>query len=152
MKICSTCKTPKLESEFNKNKSRKDNLNTICKICSRERSKRYYKENPVKHKENVKSRKLQIDQENQTKVIEYLLKHPCIRCNESDILTLEFDHIVDKEINICTALQLGWTWKRIEKEISKCQVLCANCHRRKSHMNCGSYKWKYLISFVKHGS
>jgi len=43
MKVCNQCKTPKLLTEFSKLKSSPDGLHRICKQCSSENSKKYYK-------------------------------------------------------------------------------------------------------------
>jgi hypothetical protein len=45
MKQCTKCKKRKDESEFRKNRSRKDGLSLWCKKCSREYSRRYYRKN-----------------------------------------------------------------------------------------------------------
>ena len=50
MKICSKCKIEKDESEFNKEKTRKDGLGIYCRICARERNAKYRNENPEKEK------------------------------------------------------------------------------------------------------
>lgn len=50
MKRCSHCKEMKSESEFNKNRSRKDNLNHQCKICDREKATKWQRANPEKTK------------------------------------------------------------------------------------------------------
>jgi hypothetical protein len=60
----------------------------------------------------------------------YKKSHPCVDCGNSDIRVLEFDHIGDdKEIDISRATRSGWSKERIQLEIEKCEVRCANCHR-----------------------
>src|SRR5271169_3015483 len=56
----------------------------------------------------------------------------CKNCPESHPACLEFHHRnpAEKEFNITQAWRLGYSWKRILKEIEKCDVLCANCHRK----------------------
>ena len=52
-------------------------------------------------------------------------------CGESDPLVLEFDHLRDKSF----AISRGWAdrgWESILREIEKCEVVCANCHRRRT--------------------
>lgn len=48
-------------------------------------------------------------------------------------IVLEFDHRDrnEKAENISNLI-LNASWERIETEIKKCDVLCANCHRRKT--------------------
>lgn len=64
----------------------------------------------------------------------YLLSHPCIDCGENDSIVLEFDHRSpdQKDFNIGDAIRLSKSLSRVEKEISKCDIRCANCHRRKT--------------------
>ncbi len=67
--------------------------------------------------------------DNQRRMIDYLRAHPCVDCGEADIVVLQFDHLADKTRDVGSMLSGGWTWPAIEKEIAKCEVRCANCHR-----------------------
>ena len=63
----------------------------------------------------------------------YLKEHPCIDCGNSDIRVLEFDHVRGVKVNNVTTLsKRGHTLEKIKKEIEKCEVRCANCHRIKT--------------------
>jgi hypothetical protein len=44
---------------------------------------------------------------------------------------LEFDHLRDKRANVSSLVQNG-ELRRIRGEIEKCDVVCANCHRRRT--------------------
>ena len=61
----------------------------------------------------------------------YLLDHPCVDCGEFDPLVLEFDHIRKKRKTISSLVRSCTGWEKILKEIARCEVRCANCHRRK---------------------
>lgn len=64
----------------------------------------------------------------------YLLNHPCIDCGNPDLRVLDFDHVRgEKEGNIADAPQKAWAMERLQKEIEKCDVRCANCHRIATH-------------------
>lgn len=52
MKTCSKCKETKPTTEYSKNKSNKDGLQTICKLCANKRAKEIYQANPQKKKKN----------------------------------------------------------------------------------------------------
>ena len=65
---------------------------------------------------------------------EYKATHPCVDCGESDPIVLDFDHIVgDKQFNIGSAVRGGASMAAIWAEIEKCELRCANCHRRVTH-------------------
>ncbi len=54
----------------------------------------------------------------------------CADCGERHPAALQFHHLnsEDKMFNIADAVRNGVSLDRIKKEISKCIVLCANCH------------------------
>ncbi len=61
----------------------------------------------------------------------YLNEHPCVDCGETDVRCLEFDHVRGKKSrNISAMLGRGISWEKVLVEIAKCDVRCANCHRR----------------------
>lgn len=63
-------------------------------------------------------------------VVDYLSQHPCVDCGEADVAVLEFDHVEAKTYDIAGLLARGAPASRILAEIDRCQVRCANCHRR----------------------
>jgi hypothetical protein len=66
----------------------------------------------------------------------YKKSHPCA-CGEDNIACLLFHHTGNekKELEISRAVyEQGWSIKRIQNEIEKCIVMCANCHL-KLHWN-----------------
>jgi hypothetical protein len=65
-------------------------------------------------------------------MVAYLLEHPCVDCGEADPVVLEFDHMRDKVKAVSVLLSNGHEWKQILAEIEKCEVRCANCHRRRT--------------------
>lgn len=68
-------------------------------------------------------------------LLEFLSLHPCVDCGEKDPIVLEFDHrIPDKKFKQISRMLSGhYSWSTILKEIEKCDIRCANCHRRKTH-------------------
>ena len=70
--------------------------------------------------------------------IDYLKEHPCVDCGETDPVVLEFDHLSDKLYDV-SKLQTN-SLSTLKKEIAKCAVRCANCHKRKTAIQFGWYK------------
>lgn len=75
---------------------------------------------------------------NRKALYNYLLTHPCVDCSENDPVVLEFDHLdPKKKINNISSM-MGNSWHSIKIEIDKCDVVCANCHRRRTAK---TYNW-----------
>lgn len=88
---------------------------------------RHYRRNKEKVKEWVSNQK----EEYKTNFIEYKKTLECEECGENHPACLDFHHIEDKNENISTLVKRGHSMKKIREEIEKCEVLCANCHRKK---------------------
>lgn len=57
---------------------------------------------------------------------------PCMDCrNKFPACAMDFDHRNgdEKENNISSMSNGGWSKLKIDKEIEKCDLVCANCHR-----------------------
>lgn len=142
MKVCTKCKIEKELSDFNKNKSKKDGYNNICRVCSNANSKKYYQENKEEHIKTVRLISDNNLKNNRRLLFEYYQDNPCIDCGEDNPVVLECDHRDDEEKfkNVSKLVSGGYSWKVIEKEINKCDVRCANCHRIRTAEQLGWYK------------
>ena len=126
MRKCSKCKNVKPLSDFNKHER---GLTSWCKECVRERSRQYYKEKGDVLKEK---RKCYYKQKREW-FNEYKKTLKCSKCEENHIACLEFHHINPdkKDFGISEALgQLNLSKEKIIEEISKCEILCSNCHKK----------------------
>ena len=78
-------------------------------------------------------------------VHEYLLIHPCVDCGEADPIVLDFDHVRgEKKANVKRMLAGTYSLKRVFDEIAKCDVRCANCHRRATAQRGGFFAYLTL--------
>jgi hypothetical protein len=66
-------------------------------------------------------------------LVAYLVGHPCVDCGESDPVVLEFDHVRGTKVAAISSFVRNMaSMNRILAEIAKCDVRCANCHRRRT--------------------
>lgn len=72
-------------------------------------------------------------------LLTYLMDHPCVDCGEADPVVLEFDHVRGTKSDGLSNLVVAANMARLVAEIAKCEVRCANCHRRKTALAQGWY-------------
>jgi hypothetical protein len=142
LKICSICKVSKHLSEYNKNKNKKDGLQTLCRECSNKKSRNYYNENRELHKKNTVARNKKNKIITQQYVYNLLKTNGCIDCGENDPCCLDFDHQRDKKEMISVMIHCGNSLSTIVKEIEKCEIRCSNCHRKKTAKD---FNWYHNI-------
>lgn len=108
-------------------------------------SKKWYEAHKKEHIERVKKYKEKYIDDRCRYVHEYLDTHPCIDCGEDDIVVLEFDHRdrSDKSFTIGLHRRLVRSMQELIDEIVKCDIRCANCHRRKTAIEGGYRRARY---------
>jgi len=142
-KICYKCKKDVPLDQFSFSNKEKNERNSMCKICHRLYTKEHHRRNHSKYLMKTRNRNIRIRDENVKYVYEYLKKHPCIDCGETNPIKLEFDHRdgSDKVSNVSNLIRRNGL-KSLQAEIAKCDVRCSNCHKIKTaeDQNWGMYK------------
>lgn len=138
-KKCSRCKKVKMLSEYNYKIKRLNRLSYHCKECSRKYIRSHYLNNRDYYLFKAKKRNKAIRIEIKQFIWTYLTTHFCIDCGEKDPVVLEFDHVKDKLFNV-SAMGRSRTLLEVKREIKKCVIRCANCHRRKTALQLGWHK------------
>ena len=89
--------------------------------------RKWYHKNKKKAIASVMARKAELKEWYQ----EYRKDLHCEGCDEKRWYVLDFHHRdpEKKEKEVTIMIHDGWSKKRIQEEINKCDVLCANCHR-----------------------
>lgn len=141
-KTCSTCKETKDESEFSFKNKEKNTRSSRCKTCHTEYVKQHYSDNKKVYKsrarKSLKEHRLNIRQ----MILEYLSDKSCVDCGNSDPRVLDFDHINPKTKHKDVSKMFDSSWETILKEIRKCEVRCANCHRIRTSEQFQTYRTK----------
>ena len=112
IKLCRRCFKDKPLSEFPKYKKNKDGLHSYCRVCCNINRGKYHK----------RDREL---------YIEYKKELKCQQCEETHPACLVFHHRNPGEKKFSISQYVGKkTAKQIMNEISKCDILCSNCHKK----------------------
>jgi hypothetical protein len=133
-KRCVTCKLVLPLTAFNKRQRSKDGLQFRCRECYRQ----WHAANKERHNKQIHARSRRARRENYERMRQYLAEHPCVDCGETDPTVLEFDHLGDKWMNVAQIVRNSYPWSTVLREIAKCEVVCANCHRRRTYYRMGS--------------
>jgi hypothetical protein len=107
-KMCTKCRETKPVGDFYKRSNRPSGLYPWCKRCF------------IKHTTN-RQRQYKV------KAVAYL-GGKCMICGvEAHPCVYDFHHLRDKDKEVS---KFRWdSWKRIQAELDKCQMVCSNCHR-----------------------
>lgn len=130
MKVCPRCNKEKQETEFASSGKR---LNSYCKDCQREYCRQHYVVNKSEHnkrryKHNKKNR-----EDHRSRIKSIKENQPCVDCGKSyPYYVMQFDHLEDKVENVAN-MPGHFGWDKIESEIAKCELVCANCHCERTY-------------------
>jgi hypothetical protein len=140
---CSRCRQVKPASEFTMRGSSGGRPDTYCRPCRSEYGKEHYAANRQRYVDQAVARKRERRRARAEFLLEYFDTHPCTDCGESDPVVLEFDHVGDKNFNVGSGF-VRYGWARLLAEIKACEVVCANCHRRRTYRRAGA--WRVVLT------
>ncbi len=140
--LCNKCQKYKYITEFSFKDKKKNIRKKICKDCHSLYRKEHYLQNKDKYIAKARNWNRKQKEILSKYLFDRLSKSQCIDCNEKDILVLEFDHLQNKKLGIAEMYKNRYSLQKVEEEINKCVIRCANCHRRKTAKETGFWKFK----------
>ena len=127
--------------EYNKRYYKEQRENILKRLKERrnaepEKHSKWKKDYYVRNKKEINARKKVRTDEQKQKAVEYL-GGKCQQCGLEDICVNVFDfhHRDPKEKSYDISTKRYRNFESIKQELDKCDLLCANCHRRK-HSGC----------------
>lgn len=133
MKLCSKCKRNLELSCFYQRKKglRAGQFYEKCKECMKVRGRKYYHDNRKRQLSLALIRRHRAYLEKR-KFINKIKNKPCVDCGiKYPYYVMDLDHKTGKgkvkEVGYMTSR--NWSLEKIKKEVEKCEVVCANCHR-----------------------
>lgn len=107
----------------------------VCCNCHRIRTYlrgAYWRTTPALRKPTNRPR-----ERNESFVRDTLLASGCTDCGERRLEVLEFDHRGEKNANVSRLMAWNAALDRLKAEVALCDVVCANCHRKRTAKRAG---------------
>lgn len=125
-KRCTKCKQLKPKSAFKYRTA----TTARCRECNRDACRAWH----AKHKGSYKEKRKEQWKIKRRAAVEFVIlakSKPCTDCGRTfHPVSMDFDHVRGKKsTEVSTLLRSGHSLDRIKREISKCEVVCACCHR-----------------------
>ena len=141
VRVCARCHSEKPIEAFPIKDKARGTRRAYCLPCCREYGREHYRNNRAYYLGRTRTRHADMRPAQRAYVREYLSTHPCVDCGISDPIVLEFDHR-DPALKVDDVGRLIHTGgvAALRSEITKCDVRCGNCHRRKTLIGSGSYR------------
>jgi len=136
---CYRCGEFKPAEESAWRRKERNQRDSFCRACRSAYGKEHYAANRQQYVDRARVQKKKLALERTIYLIAFFKTHPCVECGEGDPVVLEFDHLHDKLFDIGHALS-SRSWKSILSEMQKCDVVCANCHRRRTARRRGTLR------------
>jgi hypothetical protein len=131
LRRCGRCGESRPIAEFAWRRKARGQRDNYCASCRAQYKQQHYAANRSRYIAQAQARKRAVVAERTAFLIEFFRTHVCVDCGEDGPLVLEFDHRSDKLFNISKGLR-DRNWATVLDEIAKCDVVCANCHRRRT--------------------
>jgi len=131
---CTWCNQLKPLSEYAFKNAATGRVNGHCRSCHAAYRHHHYQVNRDDYFRRAIEQTRRKTADAKARLHNYLLAHPCVDCGETNVATLDFDHVDPLAKTKAIGTMVGHrTWLAIRLEISKCDVRCANCHRRRTN-------------------
>lgn len=132
VKRCSRCGESKPVEEFQVRKTR-GARQSWCRPCKNAYDRDWYQRNKDKHKREVAKRRRQ-EILRLRALVQELKRQPCTDCGERfPPYVMDFDHLRGTKVRSIGRLVTYGHEAGLRAELAKCELVCANCHRIRTH-------------------
>jgi hypothetical protein len=112
--------------------AKKDGLQGYCRECQRAYVRAHYAGNLNYYLDKAKRNNRKVRASLRT-LLNKLKEAPCVDCGKNyPPWVMDFDHVRgDKRFNLGQGLKK--TQSQMLMEVAKCELVCSNCHRQRTH-------------------
>jgi hypothetical protein len=101
---------------------------------NKEDAQRWYQEHKEEEVRKARARNIEYIKRNVEYITNLKENTPCKDCGQQyPYYVMHFDHLKDKMGHVATLARSPVSFKRLLIEISKCEIVCANCHAERTH-------------------
>lgn len=119
---------------------------SYCRECQAAASRRSYERNHAKVVSRSRENTKRMIENHRTWLWDLLATEKCVDCGICAPEIFEFDHRHDaKRDSVSRMISQRLSVKTITAEIAKCDILCPNCHRLRTHADQDSYVHRYML-------
>lgn len=147
-KFCSWCDEDHPVLAFGVNKTKSDGLQSQCRKAKQAYARKHYRANKEIYLTRARNRTRRVVADLRNKLLDYFSGHPCVDCGNADPTVLEFDHLDGKSKlhGVGRMIRCSCPWEEILSEIAKCEVVCCNCHSKRTAARSGWW-WTHMSEF-----
>ena len=134
MKVCTKCEVEKPEIDFHIKRRSTGKLHSWCKPCQRlARHRSYLKRRSYYLAKSKECRKQYVNRARD--VVRALKCKPCTDCGQQfHFCAMDFDHVKGtKKFMLSRFSHSKHGIEKLKVEAAKCDVVCSNCHRIRTH-------------------
>ena len=135
---CKVCGFVGDYGDFPKDRSRPSGYRNICKLCWAAKARTYRSDNPeralriAKRSTQKKDKHIPgLSYKEKREILDDIKRsRACYFCQEDEPVALDFHHRDPNEKDFTVSAEIHKTINQLLEEVAKCEVICANCHRK----------------------
>jgi hypothetical protein len=132
-RVCARCRQTRPIGEFPLRRKTGRRRHTHCRDCKAAYQRQWYERNRARHIENVNQIRRELRNEHRRIIIE-AKSQPCADCGLTyPPYVMDFDHVRGEKLWAIGSVKGAVTTAALLAEIAKCDVVCSNCHRVRTH-------------------
>ena len=154
LRRCGRCGERKPVTDFAWRRKTKGQRHNMCRPCHAAYHREHYLANKHRYIKRARAQKELRRIERTLFLLEYFARHSCVDCGESDPVVLDFDHVDGKGEKAFEVARnfAERRWQDVLEEMEKCEVVCSNCHRKRTARRRNALRWalsRQLVGWKK---
>lgn len=130
---CTGCALVLPVDAFSIRRRARSGRSSVCRRCKADQQRRWYERHRAEQLARVAARRTEQIERNR-KLVRAAKDRPCADCGQHyPWFVMDLDHVRgEKRQNVSVLVAQGVSARTLVTEIAKCDVVCANCHRKRT--------------------